>query len=116
MTAFFGLGYTSIIANQAASYSKSIWRFHEEMVSATPRLLSYSDIQLNRVGSKSYSLHTDANKIYRIRIFSMQGIQLGYYPSLHAGQLFTPELTTGIYAFVAERNDGTIHTELIYHQ
>jgi len=114
-TAYFGLGYTSVIANQPASYRNQFWKLEVVGTSAVPSVQRPAFAKITPVAPGSYKVVGEDTAPYSVAIHSISGVPVTLLPSVMAQTTFEVAAPTGIYVFTVRNSAGETYSELTFH-
>lgn len=116
LNSFLGLGYTSVVANQAAAYSNNMWQLNTQIISALDRPEIESEVKFIRSNHNSLTLQSSFTGPWTIRVYGIQGILLSAYQNMYVGDNIPLYFPNGIYILHAFNQSGETHAELFYQQ
>jgi N-acetylneuraminic acid mutarotase len=114
--AYFGLGYSSVVANQPASYRNQFWQLEVEVISGIPQQHRLSTVAIARISNDTYQIIGENEGPYALDVFTTSGIRIASLPSISLYEQFKVQGYTAMYVFNLRNQSGDFRTDLIFNK
>jgi hypothetical protein len=114
VTAYFGLGYASVVANQPGAYRNQVYRLEIAGTSAVPQV-RILDARVVRTAQDTYHILGNTGP-YRLEVYTLAGHLITSFRYLAPFHEFSLRAPSGTYVFSLQNNSGEALTELMFHQ
>jgi N-acetylneuraminic acid mutarotase len=114
--AYFGLGYSSVVANQPASYRKQFWKLEVEIISSVSPVRLLSGPKIIATANGSFQLSGEEAGPYSVAVHTLDGIQIAFLPAVSTFEDFAVSAPVGLYVFSLRNVQGAMQSELIFNK
>ena len=116
VTAFFGLGYSSVVANQPASYRKELWKLEVEIVSSVQYAQPGLSAKIIPAGPSVYRVLSDIREACGIMVYGLNAMPVYCREQVFPGEVFSLDIPTGIYCVAIQSTSGNVASQLLFHR
>jgi hypothetical protein len=113
--AYFGLGYSSVVANQANAYRNEMWKLEVEITSAVGPLPVTLQAIIAPLAAGTYQVLAADDDTYTINVYTLNGSPIVSDRKIRTHEPFDVVAPTGLYLFCLHSAAGNMKSELIFN-
>ena len=113
LRAYFGLGYTSVIANQPVNYNKRFWKV-ESIITTGIVTMRSDQLLVARFGADAFQIQEKQGYVYDIQIYSASGQFVASWYRHPAYCDFVIPGPSGIYVLTTRDSKSAVTSQLLF--